>query len=72
MSDTGKVVNGMVVLAPGIRLPEGAAANAERLGQTTYVDSLLAVVEKLGKRRPYLHRNCTLNQSHDFCGLPKK
>jgi len=72
MSVTGKVVNGLVVLPPGTRLPEGAAVNVETLESATQADSLVAAVERLAKPRPHLPRDYALNHGHYVRGEPKK
>ena len=50
MSVTGKIVNGLVVLPPGIKLPEGAIVKIETLStqarRITNVDPLPAKVLK--------------------------
>ena len=64
MSVTGKVVNGLVVLPPGTKLPEGAEVRIETLKLTSEDDPLVAVVEKLAKPRPHLPKDYALNHSH--------
>ena len=72
MSVTGKVVNGLVVLPPGITLPEGAEVRIETLKLTSQDDPLLAAVEKLAKPRPHLPKDYALNHGHYLRGEPKK
>lgn len=72
MSVTGKVVNGLVVLPPGTRLPEGAAVKVETLESAARTDPLVAAVEKLAKPRPHLRRDYALNHGHYVRGEPKK
>jgi hypothetical protein len=72
MSVTGKVVNGLIVLPPGISLPEGAAVKVETLEPATPNDPLVAVVEKLAKPRPHLPGDYALNHGHYIRGEPKK
>ena len=72
MSVKGKVVNGSVVLPPGITLPEGAAAQVETIEPATAHDSLVAVVEKLARPRPHLPKDYALNHGHYIRGEPKK
>jgi hypothetical protein len=71
MSVTGKVVNGLVVLPPGTRLPEGAAVKVETLDPIPS-DPLVAAVEKLAKARPHLPGDYALNHGHFIRGEPKK
>jgi len=72
MSVTGKVINGLVVLPPGIKLPEGAEVRIETLELTSEDDPLVAAVEKLAKPRPHLPRDYALNHGHYVRGEPKK
>jgi len=69
MSVTGKVVNGLVVLPPGTKLPEGAAVKIETIATN---DALGAVVERLAKPRPHLPKDYALNHGHYIRGEPKK
>jgi hypothetical protein len=71
MSVTGKVVNGAVVLPPGIKLPEGAEVRVETV-LTSAEDPLVAAVEKLAKPRPHLPADFALNHGHYVSGEPKK
>ena len=64
MSVTGKVVNGLVVLPPGTKLPEGAEVRIETLKLTAQDDPLVAAVEKLAKPRPHLPKDYALNHGH--------
>ena len=72
MSVTGKVVNGLVVLPPGTKLPEGAEVRIETLKLTPEDDPLVAAVEKLTKPRPHLPKDYALNHGHYLRGEPKK
>jgi hypothetical protein len=69
MSVTGKVVNGLVVLPPGTKLPEGAAVKIETIATD---DPLVAVVERLAKPRPHLPKDYALNHGHYLRGEPRK
>jgi hypothetical protein len=68
----GKVVNGLIVLPPGVRLPEGAAVKVETLEAVTPNDSFVVAVEKLAKPRPHLPSDYALNHGHYLRGEPKK
>jgi hypothetical protein len=68
MSVTGKVVNGLVVLLPGTKLPEGAEVRIETLKLTSEDDPLVAAVEKLAKPRPHLPKDYALNHGHYLRG----
>ena len=72
MSVTGKVVNGLVVLPPGTKLPEGAEVRIETLKLTSVDDPLVAAVEKLAKPRPHLPKDYALNHGHYLRGEPKQ
>jgi len=72
MSVTGKVVNGLVVLPHGTKLPEGAEVRIETLKLTSEDDPLVAAVEKLAKPRPHLPRDYALNHGHYLRGEPKQ
>ena len=72
MSVTGRVVNGLVVLPPGTKLPEGAEVRVETIKLTSEDDPLVAAVEKLAKPRPHLPRDYALNHGHYLRGEPKK
>jgi hypothetical protein len=72
MSVNGKIVNGVVVLPPGIKLPEGASVKVETLELSPQDDPLVAAVEKLAKRRPHLPRDYALNHGHYIRGEPRK
>ncbi len=72
MSVTGIVKNGVVVLPPGIKLPEGAEVRIESLQLTAEEDLLTAVVQKLAKPRPHLPKDYALNHGHYIRGEEKK
>ena len=69
MSVTGKIVNGLVVLPPGTKLPEGAAVKIETIATD---DPFVAVVERLAKPRPHLPKDYALNHGHYLRGETKK
>lgn len=68
MSVTGKVKDGVVVLPPGTKLPEGAEVRVE----TVKPDPLVSAVERLAKPRPHLPKDYALNHGHYIRGEPKK
>jgi hypothetical protein len=72
MSVTGKIVNGLVVLPPGTKLPEGAEVRIETLKLTSEDDPLVGAVEKLAKPRAHLPKDYALNHGHYLRGEPKK
>jgi hypothetical protein len=72
MTVTGKVVNGLVVLPPGTKLPEGAKVRIETLKLASEDDPLVAAVEKLAKPRPHLPKDYALNHGHYLRGESKQ
>ncbi len=72
MSVTGKVVNGLVVLPPGTKLPEWAEVRIETLKPTSQDDPLVTVVKRLAKPRTHLPRDYALNHGHYLRGEPKR
>jgi hypothetical protein len=72
MSVTGIVKNGVVVLPPGTKLPEGTEVKVETFENNSEGDSLVSVVERLAKPRPHLPKDYALNHGRYFRGEPKK
>jgi len=72
MSVTGKVIDGLIVLPPGIKLPEGAVVKVETVEGVGADDPFVAAVEKLAKPRPHLPGDYALNHGHYIRGEPKK
>ena len=72
MSVTGTVKNGVVVLPPGTKLPEGAEVRVETLQLTGVDDPLVAAVERLAKPRPHLPKDYALNHGHYLRGEPRR
>ncbi len=72
MSVTGKIKNGVVVLPPGTKLPEGAEVKVETLSPAAESDALLQAVLKLAKPRPHWPKDYALNHAHYAKGHPKK
>ena len=72
MSVTGTVKNGVIVLAPGAVLPEGAEVTVETVAPAANGDPLVAAVEKLARPRPHLPEDYALNHGHYVRGEPKK
>jgi hypothetical protein len=71
MSFTGKVCNGVIVLPPGVSLPEGAEVEVTA-AETAGSDSFLAFVEKVSKRRAHWPKDYSHNHGHYIGGEPKK
>jgi hypothetical protein len=72
MSFTGKIQNGVVVLPPEIKLPEGTEVNVEALDLPAENDSFIQGVLKLAKPRPHWPKDYALNHAHYVKGHPKK
>ena len=72
MSVTGKVKNGVVVLPPGTKLPEGAEVRIETVKPAGEDDTLVMAVERLARPRPHLPKDYALNHGHYIRGEPKK
>lgn len=72
MSVTGKIKNGMVVLPPGTKLPEGADVKIETLELLPADDPFVAAVLKVAKPRPHWPKDFVLNHGHYVSGEPKK
>jgi hypothetical protein len=72
MSVIGTVKNGVVVLPPGTKLPEGAEVKVETVELTPNEDPFLAAVKRLAKPRPHLPKDYALNHGHYVRGEPRK
>ena len=71
MSFKGTIQNGVVVLPPEVKLPEGTAVNVEPL-EATEDDPFVQAVLKLAKPRPHWPKDYALNHGHYVSGEPKK
>jgi hypothetical protein len=71
MSFTGKIQNGVVVLPPEVKLPEGTEVNVEPIGLPEN-DPFMDAVLKLAKPRPHWPKDYALNHGHYVSGEPKK
>ena len=72
MSVTGKIKNGIVVLPPGTKLPEGADVKIEMLELPPADDPFVAAALKVAKPRPHWPKDFVLNHGHYVSGEPKK
>lgn len=72
MSYTGKVQNGVVVLPPDVKLPEGVAVRVEPIDLRPEDDPFLAAARKVAKPRPDWPTDYALNHGHYVSGEPKK
>ncbi len=72
VSYTGKVKNGVVVLPPGVTLPEGTEVKVEPLELLPENDPYIQAVLRLAKPRPHWPKDYALNHGHYVSGEPMK
>jgi hypothetical protein len=72
MSITGKIKNGVVVLPPRTKLPEGADVQVETIDLLSENDPRIATILKLSKPRPHWPKDFALNHAHYTKRHPKK
>ena len=72
MSFTGKIQNGVVVLPPEIKLPEGTEVSVETVDLPADNDPFIQAVLKSAKPRPHWPKDYALNHGHYVSGEPKK
>lgn len=72
MSYPGKVKNGVVVLPPEVKLPEGMDVKVEPLESVPDDDPFIAAVLKVAKPRPDWPEDYILNHGHYTSGEPRK
>lgn len=71
MKLTGKVQNGVIVLPPGLELPEGMEVDLVPLGPLPTDPPFLQVALRLAKKRDW-PADFSLNHGHYVSGEPKK
>jgi len=72
MSFTGKIQNGVVVLPPEVKLPEGTEVSVETLESPMATDPFMQAVLKSAKPRPHWPKDYALNHGHYVSGEPRK
>jgi hypothetical protein len=72
VSYTGKVKDGVVILPPEARLPDGTEVKIEPLELLPETDPAITAVLKLAKPRPHWPKDYALNHAHYVKGHPKK
>jgi len=72
MSFTGKIQNGVVVLPPEVKLPEGTEVSVETCDLPPEDDPFIQAVLKTAKSRPHWPKDYALNHGHYVSGEPKK
>jgi hypothetical protein len=72
MSFTGTVKNGVVILPPDAKLPEGAQVDVVLREAQPQEDSFLQAVAKIARPRPHWPKDYALNHGHYVSGEPRK
>ena len=72
MSFKGKIKNGVVVLPPEVKLPEGMEVQVETAELPPENDPFVQAVLKTAKPRPHWPKDYALNHGHYVSGEPKK
>jgi hypothetical protein len=72
VSYKGTVKNGVVVLPPDVKLPEGAEVNVEPLELLPEEDPFIQAVLRVAKPRPHWPKDYARNLDHYLYGVPKK
>ncbi|MSU57714.1 MAG: hypothetical protein EXS35_05955 [Pedosphaera sp.] len=72
MSYKGTVKNGVVVLPPNVKLPDGTEVDVVADELRPADDPFVQAVLKLAKPRPHLPKDYALNHGHYIRGEPKK
>ena len=72
MTYVGRIQNGVVVLPPDARLPEGAEVRVEPVELSPEDDPFLAAVLELAKPRPHWPDDFVVNHGHYVDGEPKR
>ena len=71
MTYIGKVENGVVVLPPDVKLPEGAEVRVEPL-ESAEEDPFLAAIRKIAKPRPHWPVDFVENHGYYVDGEPRR
>jgi hypothetical protein len=72
MSYKGTVKNGVVILPPEVKLPEGAEVEVLAPEPPQEQDPFLQAVAKTARPRPHWPKDYALNHGHYVSGEPKK
>lgn len=72
MSFKGTIQNGVVVLPPEIKLPDGTEVNVETLAESPENDPFIQAVLNTARPRPHWPKDYALNHGHYVSGEPKK
>jgi hypothetical protein len=72
VSYTGTVKNGVVVLPPDARLPEGAVVEVVPRALESDEDPFLQAAARASRPRPHWPKDYALNHGHYVSGEPKK
>ena len=71
MSYRGTVKNGVVVLPPEVKLPEGTAVEVIPESVSAAEDPFVAAIQKAAKPRPHWPKDFTRTLDHYLYGGPK-
>jgi len=71
VSYTGIVQNGVVVLPPEVKLPEGTEVQVVPLELLPETDPFIQAVLKIAKPRPHWPKDYVLNHGHYVSGEPR-
>ncbi len=72
MSFTGKVCGGVVVLPPGVTLPEGANVTVETVAAEPSGNELTRRLLKISQQVEGLPADLAVQHDHYLYGIPKK
>jgi hypothetical protein len=72
MTVVGTVRNGVIVLPPDAKLPDGAQVEVILPDAPVPEDSFVDLVQQLAKPRPHLPADYALNHGHYVRGEPKQ
>lgn len=72
MSFTGTVKNGVVILPPDVKLPDGAEVDVVLREVQPQEDPFLEAVKKAARPRPHWPEDYALNHGHYVSGEPQK
>jgi hypothetical protein len=72
MNYTGTVKDGVVVLPPGVKLPEGAEVEVVPREPAALEDPFLTAIANTARPRPHWPADYALNHGHYVSGEPRK
>jgi hypothetical protein len=72
MSITGIVKNGVIILPPGAKVPDGTEVRIEAIEDSVAEDPFVVAVVRHARPRPHLPSDYALNHGHYVRGEPKR